>query len=63
MFGLGLGLTTAVISVLPQGGELIAQLPRIALLIAVVLVVGILVVIMATRSALRTPILTALRQE
>jgi ABC-type antimicrobial peptide transport system permease subunit len=63
VLGVGLGLVTAIVSVLPQGGELIAQFLRLAALLGIVVVVGVVTVVIATRTALKTPLLSALRSE
>ena len=63
LLGLGVGTITAAIGVLPQGGELIRQVPRLAIMLGIVTAVGVAVVWLATRSALRVPILKALRSE
>lgn len=61
--GLVIGILAAAASAIPQGGEFLAQLPRLLLLIAIVFAAGWLTVILATRSALRVPIMRALRNQ
>lgn len=63
-FGLLVGIVSAVLSVLPNlalGGSI--ELPRLALLVGSVFVLGLVVTVLATRQVAKTPLVPALRKE
>jgi ABC-type antimicrobial peptide transport system permease subunit len=64
LVGVGVGLTAAVISVIPNlvlGGQIGSV--RLAIMLAAVVAVGLLVAALTTRSVARTPLIPALRKE
>ncbi|MEO2090906.1 MAG: FtsX-like permease family protein, partial [Gemmataceae bacterium] len=62
--GVGVGLTAAVISVIPNlvlGGQIGSA--RLWLMLAAVVAVGLIVAVLTTRSVARVPLISALRKE